>query len=345
MKINGTTLFNELKNVVVVTGSELVNLSVNKQKVTLSASNEGKTFVKSFATDSKDSFHIAIRPDELKKVLKGIVNLIVDKSTITISTASYKAELSYEPYTEPELQNIETGLSKKCAEELHFSSSATTLAPMMGDLLYSFNCDSTGFLSATWDRIHFCMWKSGVKSKEASGLRTRSVDIANLLAAVPPEEEGLKFSIGAGTMSAATSDTYLVLPAIQPEEGPGLPQLEEFSKSFGKGLCNIIVADLIEALERAASIAEQGAATKIKTSNNKILISTTGKAKFKEVVTATVKKEADFSVDPSLFLDILYRYQKDSEVLLGYNGKLVWLVHSTDKGALISAALTTQEEQ
>ncbi len=343
MKLNGNLLLAAMKRCGQYTGSELVNLRAAKQKLLLSASNEGSTYAELLDIEDNDSWRMSVRPNDVAKLLKGVVTFNLEKNQAVVKTSTYRGAFPTEPYAAPEFPDIKaTVLSASTAEAFYASVRDTGITAVMDPVLYEFRISKKGFQAATWDRLHFVYWTGKYSGPEMSA-RLSWGDISTLTQAVQPDSNGVSLAVDDNSLFAKNSSVKLFRPGMQQDSANGLVELEAFSTKFHSPACSVSPNDLYGALGRSLTVCEDDTAANISIGKGRMKVTVeSGKGKFEEVVSATVASAASFLVDPKLLLDLLARVPETESVHLGVTNSFVWMQVQKKDCSIHYACLTSQ---
>ncbi len=344
MKLNGSSLLQEIKHASSVTGAELVHLRATPGSLHISASNDGRAFSTVVEVEAKEKWACAIKPaDGIAKTLKGVVTLEVDEKSITVKTSTYKGTFQHEPYMAADFAKFDKAIKLDAAQSelLMTAVDKTNVGSILSEVNFEFRSSKNGFRAAAWDRVHFALLDA---KKPGPDMHARMVatDLHQMLSAVPTDEKGLHFATDGGFMFASNSTSKYVAPAVQVAEEQGLKELMAVRKGFMKPLCSLVGKELREAIDRATSACETGQSVQIQISKGKVYVRVESKrGKFVEVVSAEgAKKSADLHVDPATILDLLAL--APDEVQLGVEGSFLWLATQSEDVVCYFACLTAQ---
>lgn len=329
MKIEGKVLFEAVRKVSGMAGTDIIQLRLKDGRLEVSSTGS-RTYAQYLPVKSGDErLEFALPISTFTKNLKGVVDITVSDS-VSIRTASFKAELAFQPYVEPEFKRA-PATSELTPDQIYQIESALrylSLSPVVQDVLFACRLDETGFKAATWDRVHFGMYRTAaVKSKTPLELRLNIQDVSLLLSAMESDREGFQMAVLDGFVHAWNDTSRLVMPLLQVNQAEGLENIERLIDLFDKPLMIAHPGDLLEATDRAKAICDVTGAVEMVTQANRLRIvaNTPGTGKYEEVLAVQAKPGFHAATDPVLVMDLLARFHKAvDEVRIGCTDRFIW---------------------
>lgn len=349
MKIDSKILLEAIKKATQTVGSELVQLVLRKGKLRISAVGDRifETALALEGQDPREDFEFALPHALLTKNLKGVVTITCDRQVV-ISTATYKAELAYQPYLDPEFEKRteSTEVTPEQIYQIESSLSYLSLTGVVEAVHYAVVIDKDGFRACAFDRVHFAHYKNpSVKREKPLSMMVHINDMTMLLSAMQSDEEGFTMSVHDGYVQANNSTSRLRMPLLQVNSQQGIEQVEGLLANLAPPSIKLIPADLYDALDRARVIAEVTGAVYLKGEPNKLFVQTSSATgKFDEVIAAQTKKgdKIDQPTDPALLLDVLGRLYKDEDCLMGHSDRFTSFVTKGDGCTVVYACFCKQ---
>lgn len=309
----------------------MIQMALSNNKLRVSAAGD-RVFESALQIEGnpKEHFEFALPAATLTKNLKGQVTILCDRQVV-ISTATYKAELAYQPYIEPEFEkrSASTTISPDQIYQIESALEYLSLSGILEAVVFAVTIDSTGFRACASDRVHFGVYANpSVKREQPLSLLLHINDINMLLSAMHSDEEGFTMSVHDGYVQAQNSTSRLRMPLLQVSAQQGLEQVEGLAKTFGSPSIRLVPGDLFDALDRARAIADVTGAVHLSGAQGKLFVRTqSATGKFEEVIAAINKGDPiDKPTDPALLCDVLGRLYKDEDVLMGHTEKFVFFV-------------------
>lgn len=346
MKIDGRILFEAVRKVSGMAGTDMVQVRLKNEKLEISSAGS-RTYAQYLPVKTgKEELEFALPIAQFTKNLKGVVDITVGDS-VNIRTASFRAELAFQPYLEPEFKRAPatSTLTPDQIYQIETALAYLSLSSVVEEVFFACRLDDTGFKAAAWDRVHLGMYTNpAVKSKTPLELHLNIQDVNLLLTAMESDREGFQMAVLDGFVHAWNDTSRLVMPLLQVSTA-GLPQVEGLCKQFDKPLMVANPTDLLEATDRAQAICDVTGSVEMVTQANRLRVvaMTPGTGKFEEVLAVQSKPGFNVATDPVTTKDILSRfYRKLDEVRIGQAERFVWFRFKDEAATVQYGALLRQ---
>lgn len=347
MKIEGKLLFEAVRKVSGMAGTDTVQLRLKDEKLEVSSAGS-RTYAQYLSVKTgKEQLEFALPISTFTKNLKGVVDITVDQA-VNIRTASFRAELAYQPYLEPEFKRAPatSTLTPDQIYQIETALQYLSLSSVVEDVLFACRLDETGFKAAAWDRVHFGLYSNpAIKSKAKLELHLNIQDVNLLLSAMESDREGFQMAVLDGFVHAWNETSRLVMPLLQVNTAAGLPQVEGLTQQFQKAMMVAHPGDLMEATDRAQAICDVTGSVEMRTQANRlqVIANTPGTGKYEEVVAVQSKPGFQVATDPVTTKDILGRFYKSiDEVRVGQSERFVWFRFKDETTSVVYGALLRQ---